>query len=94
MSASNDGLNSRFRLRAVATLIALYVAIWFGWLWPWGLLFLAITIPTIRAGETELIDRVERTKNPVLFWLIVATWLVVSIWLIAADVAQLAGVTL
>jgi hypothetical protein len=70
-----------------AMLVLIYVAIFFGWMWPWGALFLWSTVAGIRAGYTELIDPIYNAENPVVFWMVSATWVLVSIALIAWDIA-------
>jgi len=75
----------RYKLRAVAALVVLCVGTAMGWSWPWGVLFISMTLPTIRLGQTQLVETVTRTRNPVLFWSITATWLALSAALIGYD---------
>ncbi len=89
MSQSAAIPTSSHKPRAVAILLSLYVAVYFGWTWPWGVLFIAMTIASIHARETNLVDAVRRDENPLLFWWISATWLALSLALIAYDIAPL-----
>lgn len=50
--------------------------------WIWGLLFLIWVLPDIRRGSTHFLEYVERSKNPVVYWLIVGTWVTLSIYLL------------
>ena len=88
MTADAPGLLARYKLRAVAALVALYVTTALGWAWPWGLLFLATTGATLRLGETTLIDDVSRRDNPAVFWAITVTWVSMSLALIAYDLVR------
>ena len=78
----------RYKLRAIAALAVLYVTTLLGWSWPWGVLFLSITISTIQLGQTQLVDVVSRGENPVVFWMITGTWILVSLALIGYDLLR------
>ena len=79
---------ARRKLRAIAALGGLYITTGLGWTWPWGVLFLLLTWPSVRSGAVELVDFVRRDENPVVFWAIVTTWLLMSASLVAMDVAR------
>ena len=85
------GIVARYKLRAVAALAALYVGTFIGWSWPWGLLFLSMTLSTIRMGQTQLVDSISRQENPAVFWMVTGTWLLLSGALIGWDLFRWIG---
>ncbi|WP_460219269.1 hypothetical protein [Psychroserpens sp. MEBiC05023] len=49
------------------------------WQWAWGILFLIWVIPDLKNGITYFIEPVERSINPLLYWVIVITWILLSL---------------
>ncbi len=41
----------------------------------WGLLFVFWGFVAIRTGEVYLLEPIERSKDPMLFWIIVLMWI-------------------
>lgn len=74
---------TNFKWRTILGLILVWIAVWFGWDWVWGLLFLFWVIPDLFSGVTHFMEPIFRQENPILYWLIMASWLVMCIYLIA-----------
>lgn len=68
-------------------LIFLLIALFMNWLWPWGLLFLSWSIPSLYTRETQLIGVVSRDEEPYLYWPIVVLWFALSVLMIVIDLA-------
>jgi len=77
-----------FPTRALLALIGLWAAVALSWSWPWGLLFLAATLQSIRTGVIDLIEPIPRETHPSMFWSVAGTWIVLSLALVGWDVAQ------
>jgi len=71
--------------RAVLGLVIVAIAVLTEANWVWGLLFLFWIVPDIQRGSTHFMEYVERRKNPVVYWLIIATWLALSIYLLVVS---------
>ena len=80
---------ARYRIRAILSLILIYVSIITEWNWLWGLLLLAWVVTDLRSGETWLSESVSRQHNPVLYFLIVLTWLLLGGYLVLQPVSNL-----
>ena len=76
-----------FKPFTVGALLALGVATYLDWYWPWGLLFIYWAVPSVLTGEAFLVERITKTTNPILFWLITGIWVTFGIWTVYADVA-------
>ncbi len=72
--------------RTLVALSALWLSTLLGWSWPWGVLFLWMTVESLRRGETSLVESITRAENPVVFSLTVATWFSLSVAMIVWDV--------
>ena len=57
--------------KALLALILVYVAVLWEWDGIWGVVFILWTIPALYSGRTHLVEEVDRSESPVLFWLIV-----------------------
>ena len=84
----------KFKWKTILALTMVHAAVVFGWSWVWGLLFIMWTIPALYSGQTHLVEEINRTENPLLFWLIVGTWIGLSIFMIIVDLLPLFGVVL
>lgn len=73
---------ANIKWKAILGLIAVWVAIYFGQSWIWGVIFIIWVIPEIRFGVANFIEDVERRKNPVIYWSIVVSWILMSLLLI------------
>lgn len=71
----------------VLALMSLLLALYLNWSWPWGLLFIYWTIPSLWSGETRLVGPLSRAASPILFWSVVALWLLLGVMMILADAA-------
>lgn len=69
---------------AFATLIG---AVFLGWQWPWGLLFLYWIVPAYLSGEAHLLGPVRRDEDPILYWAIIALWSLFGALMVLADLA-------
>ena len=75
-----------YKWRAVLGLVIVAIAVLTEANWVWGVLFLVWIIPDIQRGSTHFLEYVERKRNPVVYWLIIATWIVLSVYLLVAAV--------
>ena len=71
----------------VLALVGLLVALYMNWSWPWGLLFIYWTVPSILTGQTQLIGPLSRETQPILFWVVIALWLSLGAMMILTDAA-------
>ena len=69
--------NQRFKPFTLTVFIALIVATWLDWYWPWGLLFVYWAVPGILSGEAFLVERIMRAGF--------------GLWTIYADIAWRLG---
>ena len=79
-------MKSQDRL-TVFVLIALFVALYMNWSWPWGLLFIYWAVPSYLNGEAFLVGPISLKENPILFWIITILWIVLGVIMILSDVA-------
>jgi len=68
--------------RAILGLLIVAIAVLTEANWVWGILFLIWVVPDVRRGSTHFLEYVERSKNPVVYWLIIATWLALSVFIL------------
>ena len=68
-----------YKLRAIAGLAAVAIAVLTEAHWIWGFLFLLWIIPDLKSGSTYFFEIVDRRQNPIVYWLIVITWLILSL---------------
>lgn len=54
--------------------------------WPWGVLFLLMTLPSFFSGQTYLVQVITRKDQPIMFYLVVGSLTLMSIMMIAWDV--------
>ena len=71
----------------VVVLAGLLFATWMNWSWPWGVLFISWTIPSIRYGEAYLIGPVPRDEQPVVFWTVTGLWVFFGVLAVMVDAA-------
>jgi hypothetical protein len=60
------------------TLVALpplLVTTYFGIYSLWGILFIYWGMTSVRAGKVYLVESIDRTQDPVLFWIISVMWI-------------------
>ena len=73
---------STFKWKALVGLIVIWVASLSGAVWVWSGLFIWWAILDVWHGETHFLERVTRTNDPLMFWIIVLSWIGLSIsWL-------------
>jgi predicted enzyme related to lactoylglutathione lyase len=65
----------RVKWRSVLGLVLVFSAVFFGMDRLWALLFTLWVIPDLKNGETHFLERVTKAKNPILYWMIMATWI-------------------
>ena len=82
------------RIASYAAMAGLLFALYKNWSWPWGLLFLVWTVPSIRSGDTFLIGHLTRRQDPVLFWFTNVLWVLLGLLMILTDAAPAAVETL
>ena len=71
---------SSFKWRSILGLILVYIAMWYNWQWIWGILFLIWVIPDLFSGVTYFIEPIEKSKNPMLYWIIIVSWILMSLY--------------
>lgn len=54
--------------------------------WPWGIMFLAMSIPALISGESHFVQTVTKRDNPVLFYVVVWSFIITSVTMILIDV--------
>ncbi len=57
----------------LALMLALFAVI-YHWLFVWGIFCLFWGWENLRAKEAYFVERIERSENPVLYWIIIAIW--------------------
>ena len=82
---------NNIKWKTVLALIVVYLAVFMGWNWVWGVLFIMWTIPALYSGQTHLVEEINRDEDPVFFWLIVGTWITMSVFLIVIDAITFIG---
>ena len=65
----------------------LAVATYYDWYWVWGVLFIYWAISGPLYGEAFVVEPIQRTANPVMFWLITAMWGGFGIWAVYWDLS-------
>lgn len=66
--------------RSILGLLLMYIAMWYNWQWIWGILFLLWVIPDILSGVTYFIEPIEKSENPILYWIIIISWILMAIY--------------
>lgn len=75
--------SSAFKWKALLGLVIVWVATLSGQVWVWAGLFVWWAVLDMYFGETHFFERVERSTNPLTFWLIVASWIGLSVaWVV------------
>ena len=69
----------------VVTLLALVIATYHEWYWPWGLLFLYWVVAGLSQREAFLVERISKERNPILYWSITGMWAGFGLWTLYAD---------
>lgn len=82
-SSDEEKEEQTYKWRAILGLLMVGMAVLTEASWVWGLLFIIWVVPDIRHGSTHFLEHVERRRNPVVYWLIIATWIALSIYLLA-----------
>ena len=75
--------------KALAGLVAVWIAVVLEIDAFWGVLFLLWTWPAIRTGRADFIEPVFRESQPLLYWGLATTWVALSLWMILASLATL-----
>lgn len=73
------------RWKTILALVLAVTAVYFGLLFVWGLFCLFWGIENIRSKEAYFVERIERQKNPVLYWVIIASWLAMGVMYFYSD---------
>jgi len=81
-------LLSGTRWRAILTLGFIYITMITHW-WLWGLLLIFWGVKDLISNETWLTEPVMKSREPLLFYLIVATWLVFGFYIISTPIIHL-----
>jgi len=66
----------------------LLAATYAGYYSIWGVLFIFWGIKSTMSGEVYLLEPINRTQNPILFWAISVMWVGFGIMYILADIYQ------
>ncbi len=70
-----------------ASIAVLAIASYREWYWVWGLLFVYWASISARSGQAFVVETIERSGNPALFWLIVTMWGGFGVWYVWADLS-------
>ncbi len=54
-------------------------------LWPWGLATLAWVVYTVFYGTTYVVEPVNRSTHPKLYWFVTAVWAVTALLMVVED---------
>ncbi len=69
--------------KALLAILLLWVAFFTDQVWVFALLFVLWALQSVVAGETHFVELVRRDRNPVVFWVIVASWIAMSVlWVV------------
>lgn len=85
MQPVSETKNDQPRLIDYIALPILLVAAWFGIYWGWGLLFLWWAVPSVMFGQAFLVHEIDRSEDPVLFWIVVILWALFGAMMIAVS---------
>ena len=77
---SNLAETAKIKWRALAGLALVVAAVLLEANWIWGIFFLLWVILDLKYGVTHFMERIERRKNPIVYWLIMTTWGALSIY--------------
>ena len=66
---------SHYRWKTILTLVVLIIATLYNFMPAWGALFLFWAGVNIKKKETYLVERILRSENPILYWLLVSGWI-------------------
>ncbi|WP_136657806.1 hypothetical protein [Nitratireductor sp. XY-223] len=64
----------------ILAIVVLAVSTAMGWLWVWGLLYIYWALAGPMTGSAFVLETVQRSANPVLFWIISAAWCAAGVW--------------
>lgn len=81
-SVRGAGDTRSFKWRALIGMLFVTYAVLFNVDWVWGLLFLLWALPDLRRGSTHFLEHLERSRNPVMYWLVMGTWIGLAIYLL------------
>ena len=56
----------------------------FNALWLWGIFWLWWALICIQSGEVLFLDRVARTRDPILFWVMISCWIILGAFYLMA----------
>ncbi len=76
-----------FKWLTVAAIAVLAGATYYNWYWVWGVLFIYWAISGLRSGDAFVVEPIERSHNPVMFWLITAMWGGFGVWSVYWDLS-------
>lgn len=79
---------SNIRWKALLALAFVWVAIYFNMNWIWGIIFLIWVIPEIKFGVAYFLEDVERSKNPITYWLIISSWILMSVLILFSSISK------
>lgn len=66
--------------RTITALILIYIAVFMGWEWMWGILFLYWVIPDVFSGITYFVEPIYKKETPNLYWVIVLSWVGMAVY--------------
>ncbi len=87
-------METKDRYITAGVLIAVWVFAVLNWTWPWGVLFLAWALSSLRTKQTFLIREIDKGQNPMLYWAVLSTWIIMGVLIILGEYQPgLAGAT-
>ncbi|EEE37184.1 hypothetical protein RKLH11_1020 [Rhodobacteraceae bacterium KLH11] len=69
----------------LVVLALLFASTLAGLMGVWGLLFVFWAVLAIRSGRAFLIEPLDRSEHPILFWLLTVLWISLGLLYILAD---------
>lgn len=66
------------KIKSKLALVFIVIVLVSGQYWLFGFLFLIWVILDLKNKQTYLLEIIQRSENPILYWLIVLMWLIFS----------------
>lgn len=73
---------NNLKWKAISAIGAMHISFWFNLPWVLGIILLAWVIPDIQSGQTHFFENLSKHRDPVLYWLVIATWIFFGLYLV------------
>ena len=74
--------------KALLSLLIIYMSVFTGWYWLWGVLLLLWAFQELSSGQVWLSETVFKSVNPVLYYVIVTTWVALGFYLVLSPLVS------